>query len=172
MSVLRLQPPTTFYPPPWSILWLQLSELKQVLIWTHVLCAGTQQDRRGLRPSQQRTTEEPWWEQEANRTSRLDNQLGIAASLCSLWAFGWLITSCLLVPIYLRSASGHYPGVRHHRREVLRKHPELDEEHKRGGGSQLWSTITKGSLDKKKDSGICSDALTINEIDCIKIYCT
>ena len=31
----------------------------------------------------------------------------------------------------LRSVAGHHPGVRHHGREVLRKHSELDEEHQR-----------------------------------------
>lgn len=124
----------TFYPHPSSIILLRWSVTEERLILTLVLYAGTQRGRRGLRPSQQLTTEEPWWAQEVFRTSRLDKQLGITASLCSFCAFDWVTMSCLPVP-NLRAASGHHPGVRHHRREVLRKHPELDEEHQRGEGS-------------------------------------
>ena len=58
-------------------------------LWMRVLCVGTQQGRRGSRPLQQPTTEEPWWAQDACKTSRLDNQGDITAPLCSLCTFDW-----------------------------------------------------------------------------------
>lgn len=74
---------------------------------------GTQQDRRGLRPSRPHTTEELWWAQ------------GM------IWQTRSPSTS-LTVFVSPVCVSGHHPGVRHHRWEVLRKHPKLDEEHPGG----------------------------------------
>lgn len=86
-----------------------------------VLCAGTRQGRRGSRPSRQPTTEEPWWAQAAWHHWPF---------VFAPYLFLWLLKASVF-------GSGHHPGVRHHRREVLRKHSELDEEHKRGEAVSL-----------------------------------
>lgn len=66
-------------------------------LYVCVLCVGTQQGRRGSRPLRQPTTEEPWWAQDACRTSRLDNRADITAPLCWLCTFHWLLKSSLFV---------------------------------------------------------------------------
>jgi len=60
----------------------------------------------------------------------------ITVALCPLCTFNWLLKSSL---------SGHRSGVRHHRREVLPKHPELDEKHHRSEdlSKQLVKVIRK-----------------------------
>ena len=69
-----------------------------------VHCLGTRQDRRDSRPLRQPTTGEPWWAQDACRTSRLNTQADITTSLCSLCAFDCMLKSSLF-SLHIRASS-------------------------------------------------------------------